>query len=56
MMHSICKHCGKQRGSHQAKTSNCPVGSKSKIGYTTYHQVQTFEAKPNQKKYKGFTL
>jgi hypothetical protein len=34
--------CGKIRGEHQAKTGACPIGKKSRIGWTTYSPTQRF--------------
>lgn len=31
-----CKHCGKTRWDHRAKTLECPNGSKSRVGYTWF--------------------
>jgi len=43
-----CKHCGKPRGSHLAKTHNCPSGGTR--GFPSYGQ-QVFEAKePGRRK------
>lgn len=39
-----CKHCKKIKGLHQAKTLNCPLGSKTRIGYITFSKTQTFES------------
>lgn len=42
-----CKHCGKEKGDHLAKTFNCPIGPKSKsMGYTNYAKHAVYEAKP----------
>lgn len=49
-MDEVCKHCKKQRGYHQAKTLSCPVGSKTRIGYITFHPTQVFEARKSRKK------
>ncbi len=40
-----CKHCKKVKGLHKARTLNCPEGTKTRIGYTSYSE-QTFEPKP----------
>jgi hypothetical protein len=45
----VCKHCKKKWGLHKAHTLHCPIGSKSKIGYTQYHQSQAFEARKKRK-------
>ncbi len=37
-----CKNCGKLRGMHRAKTLECPTGSKTRIGYTSYSNTMTF--------------
>jgi len=31
-----CQHCGKARGDHKAKTLQCPVGMKTRVGYCSY--------------------
>lgn len=41
-----CKHCGKRSGVHLAKTQACPIGQKTRIGYTNFSQTQKFEQKP----------
>jgi len=38
-----CKHCGKDKGSHRAKSLGCPVGMKTRIGYTQYSNEQFYE-------------
>ncbi len=38
-----CKHCKKPKGDHKANTLHCPTGSKSRIGYLSYHTINTFE-------------
>lgn len=44
-----CKHCGKDKGNHQAKTHNCPVGPKDRtLGYLHFDKTHTFEAKPSR--------
>ena len=40
-----CKNCGHSHGDHQARTNNCPVGKKSRIGYITYDPTKIFEPK-----------
>lgn len=40
-----CVKCGKIRGEHQAKTLNCPTGSKTKIGYISFALLQKFQHK-----------
>ena len=40
---SKCNNCGKLYGDHQANTNNCPIGKKTKIGYTQYHKQKKFE-------------
>lgn len=42
-----CALCGKDRDYHKATTLHCPEGSKSRIGYTYYHRVNTFIEKKN---------
>lgn len=39
-----CKHCKKQKGDHRAQTFECPRGTRTGIGYTTYGPT-TFEVK-----------
>lgn len=36
------KLCGKRRGEHKAASLHCPVGVKSRIGYTQYHNKNTY--------------
>lgn len=38
-----CKNCGKIKGEHLAGTLNCPIGTKTKIGYLMYHPTQVFK-------------
>lgn len=40
-----CKHCKKDKGNHKGKTFHCPIGTKTKIGYTMYHPEQVYEPK-----------
>ena len=30
-----CKHCGREKGSHKAKTLNCPIGRGSFPSFST---------------------
>lgn len=40
-----CKHCGKTKLDHRAKTAECPRGMKHRtVGYTSYGPT-TFEPK-----------
>lgn len=48
-MFEKCKHCKKIRGEHKAKTLNCPMGTKTRIGYTSYHQSQVYERQEKKK-------
>jgi len=32
----ICTICGKSKWDHQAKTNNCPIGPKTRIGYINF--------------------
>ncbi len=50
-----CKNCGKEKGLHQAKTLNCPYGTKTRIGYTSFHPTDKFVPKSNKEE-KGFVL
>jgi hypothetical protein len=34
-----CIHCGKDKGMHLAQTLNCPVGMKTRIGYTSFGET-----------------
>ena len=43
-----CLLCGKVRGYHQAKTLHCPVGAKSRLGWTTYHETNVFVPDPKK--------
>lgn len=40
-----CRHCGKPRYSHKAKTFHCPVGRKTRIGYLDYSETNTYQPK-----------
>lgn len=53
-----CKHCGKCKGNHQAKTGACPEGKKTRIGYIHYSTTKVFEAviPKNPPKEQPFTL
>ena len=43
-----CANCGKDRGSHNSKTLECPFGRKHRVfGYTTYGPTK-FEQKPTK--------
>lgn len=33
---TVCALCGKRRGNHKAKTLHCPLGMKTRVGYTTF--------------------
>lgn len=44
-----CIHCGKEKGVHLAHSFLCPIGSKTRIGYTTFGK-SSFEAKVVVKK------
>ncbi|MFK4706226.1 hypothetical protein ABIC83_003065 [Roseateles asaccharophilus] len=47
----LCRHCGKKKDHHRAKTMECPMGSFSRtLGYSSFHPTQVFEAKPVRKK------
>lgn len=43
--HPKCKYCGKEKSSHRAKSLNCPLGMKTRIGYTQYSNEQSYEPK-----------
>lgn len=45
-----CIHCKKLVGDHKAKTLNCPLGSKTSIGYTQYYQNKIYTKKVKTKK------
>ena len=49
-MFDKCKHCKKIRGEHLAKTLNCPTGSKTRIGYTSFHPTQVYEKQESKEK------
>jgi hypothetical protein len=36
----LCKH---RRGEHKALTLNCPMGKKTRIGWTTFNRNQVYE-------------
>jgi hypothetical protein len=55
MFQQKCKLCGKERGKHKAVTLQCPIGMKSRIGYTSYSN-QIFVAKATRKKKDTFEL
>lgn len=40
-----CKNCKKEEGQHHSKNKACPVGPKTRIGYTTFSKTTVFEAK-----------
>lgn len=44
-----CLYCKKEKGLHQANTFNCPMGSKTRIGYISYHPNVKFEYKGDTK-------
>lgn len=49
-----CKHCGKTKAEHLAKTHHCPTGPKHRtLGYLSYDKTLTFEAKPARAAKKG---
>jgi hypothetical protein len=41
---SICANCGRLEGRHKSKTSECPKGKATRVGYTTYGP-ETFKKK-----------
>lgn len=43
-----CLNCNKPEFSHKAGTHNCPLGMKTRIGYTSYSPDKTFLAKPKK--------
>lgn len=45
-----CSECGKKKSYHKAVSENCPTGSKTRIGYTSYGST-TFKEKIVPKKY-----
>lgn len=40
-----CNKCKKAKGNHQHKTGACPIGKKSRVGYTTYSSTDIFDPK-----------
>jgi hypothetical protein len=40
-----CKHCGKERGLHLARTFHCPLGRATRAGITAFHRSQVYEPK-----------
>jgi hypothetical protein len=44
-----CSLCGKKKGYHKANTFACPMGTKTVIGYTWYHETNVFKAKKQRK-------
>jgi hypothetical protein len=56
MFQQKCKLCNKERGQHKAKTLECPVGKRTRIGHTTYSSDQTFVPKATRKKKDTFQL
>lgn len=40
-----CLNCNKPEFSHKAKNQNCPLGMKTRIGYTSFYPDKTFLAK-----------
>lgn len=44
-----CALCNKERGAHKAKTLHCPFGTKTKVGYISYHPTDTFVPKKRRK-------
>lgn len=50
-----CKHCRKWKGEHRANTFECPVGSKTRIGYTQYGP-DVYSPNPKQPKTVPFVI
>ena len=44
-----CALCKKPKGNHLHGTGNCPMGKKSKIGYTSYSNKDSFKPKSDWK-------
>ena len=44
-MSEKCIHCRKTRGQHNAMTKACPFGSKTRVGYCTFHPTNRFTPK-----------
>ena len=45
-----CKYCGKPKDDHLGKKGlNCPVGDKTKTGYTMYRPNRVFEPLKKEK-------
>lgn len=42
-----CKHCGRDKGKHRAKTYECPIGRGS---FPSYSQMHTYEPRKPRKK------
>lgn len=42
-----CRHCKKVKGFHKADSLECPMGMKTRIGYTRYGPL-TFDTKMNR--------
>lgn len=40
-----CKNCKKPKGEHQARTLNCPIGKKTRIGFIHYSTELVFTKK-----------
>jgi hypothetical protein len=51
-----CKICKKRQGQHKAKTLNCPTGTKTRVGYITWHNENVFVPVKSRKKKEEFTL
>lgn len=50
-----CKHCRKWKGEHRAQTFECPVGSRTRIGYTHYGP-NVYSPNPKQPKTVPFVI
>lgn len=42
---NTCKHCNKKKNNHRSQDYACPVGGKGRVGFTSFHNSQVFEAK-----------
>jgi len=42
MINNVCKLCGITQGYHSSKGKFCPVGSKTRIGYTNFSKINKF--------------
>jgi len=38
-------NCKKNKDNHRAKDSACPIGTKTRIGYTSFHKTQKYYPK-----------